>query len=151
MSLLKTILKFKIHVKFCWMEHTSLLEAWLIKIKERKILVEFYHLWQKCFIPAKVLKVNIENFERKPIERLNSTLSFNFKEGACGTYRNKEDKEFALLCFDRKDGKFCYTCTKEQLETDQKCEKIEAVPTKKSRRNAIRLGNFKGWLDNNLL
>ena len=82
------------------------------------------------------------NFENKPIVR-RPTLPFNFKEGACGTFSEPSENEFALLCFDREDPTTCHECTDLNNATES-CKPLPSKPTNKSTRNAIRLGNYKG-------
>ena len=94
--------------------------------------------------PKKVLKVDFENFRVKPIIRLKSKLKFYFKEGACGTFFDNNEDEFALLCFDRANATSCFKCTKEQLESGAECDTIESKPSKGVARNAIRLIDFEG-------
>ena len=100
-------------------------------------------------IPKKVLMMNSDenNFQKTfnttdPFIRLNATLPFNFKEGACGTFSDQNGTEFALLCFDREDPTTCYTCN--DLENGICEPKLESVPTRKTTRNAIRIGKYQG-------
>ena len=84
---------------------------------------------------------NFQNTTDNPFIRLNATLPFNFKEGACGSFIDQGGIEFALLCFDREDPTTCYTCY--DLENGI-CHKLESVPTRKATRNAIRIGKYQG-------
>ena len=100
-------------------------------------------------IPKKVLMMNSDenNFQKTfnttdPFIRLNATLPFNFKEGACGTFSDQDGTEFALLCFDREDPTTCYKCY--DLENGICEPKLESVPTRKTTRNAIRIGKYQG-------
>ena len=90
--------------------------------------------------------VNHENFTETPVRRLDSYLSFSFKEGACGSFIDKDDKEFALLCFDREHPTICYICTYEELinKKGASCAKIDSKPTNGVARNAISLGYYQG-------
>ena len=84
------------------------------------------------------------NFQNDPFIRLNATLPFNLKEGACGTFSDRDGIEFALLCFDREDPITCYTCY--DLKNGI-CHKLESVPTRKATRNAIRIGKYQGRIE----
>ena len=90
--------------------------------------------------------VNHANITETPVKRLDSYVSFSFKEGACETFIDKDDKEFALLCFDREHPTICYKCTYEDLinKKGPVCEKIDSKPTDVVARNAISLGNYQG-------
>ena len=118
----------------------------LIKTKERnrfKIFIYYDFEKRSRKIPKKVLMMNPDenNFQNDPFIRLNATLPFNFKEGACGTFSDQNGVEFALLCFDREDPTTCYKCN--DLE-NAVCDKLESVPTRKTTRNAIRIGKYQG-------
>ena len=97
-------------------------------------------------IPNKVLMMNPDenNFQDDPFIRLNATLPFNFKEGACGTFIDQYGNEFALLCFDREDPTTCYKCSDLENGICKLDDKLKSVPTRKSRRNAIRIGKYQG-------
>ena len=119
----------------------------LIKTKERnrfKIFIYYDFEKRSRKIPNEVLIMNPDenNFQNDPFIRLNATLPFNFKEGACGTFSDQDGVEFALLCFDREDPTTCYTCN--DLENGICEPKLESVPTRKTTRNAIRIGKYQG-------
>ena len=87
-----------------------------------------------------MLNLDESGFQKNPIIRLNATLPFNFKEGACATGNDPDGNEFALLCFDREAPRKCYTCS--DLENGE-CHPIESFPTRDTTRNAIKLIHFE--------
>ena len=95
---------------------------------------------------------NQNNFQTDPIIRLKK-LPFDFKEGACNTFTDKNETEFALLCFDREDPTTCYICSdlencktlKYNICSDpENCKTLKSVPTRQATRNAIQLGSYQG-------
>ena len=90
---------------------------------------------------------NQSNFQNDPIIRLKK-LPFDFKEGACNTFTDKDETEFALLCFDREDPTTCYIYydleNPENYFTIESEEGAKSVPTRQVTRNAIQLGSYQG-------
>ena len=81
-----------------------------------------------------MLNPDESGFQNNPIIRLNATLPFNFKEGACATGNDQNGNDFALLCFDREAPRTCYICS--DLENGE-CVPIDSFPTRDTTRNAI--------------